>query len=300
MEAEGKTRERNIYKVTIIGGVVNFILVFFKFAAGILGQSAAMIADAVHSLSDFATDIVVLIFVRAGNKPRDHNHHYGHGKFETLATLIIGFVLLLVGIWIAYNGVLDVVAAARGKILPSPGKLALAAALISIIFKEILYRYTVAQGKKWNSNATIANAWHHRSDGLSSIGTAIGIGGAIFLGDRWTVLDPIAALVVSFFIVWVALKLMNPAVDELMEKSLSPETEQEIGRIVDSFEGVSDLHNLRTRKIGNSCAIEFHVRMEGDTSLEATHRVITEIENALRKRFGSGAHVIIHMEPRKG
>ncbi len=297
---ESNGRVKKIYRVTVLGSMVNLGLSLCKFAAGVLGHSAAMIADAVHSLSDLITDVVVVVFVKIANKPQDHNHQYGHGKFETFATLIIGFVLLSVGLLVAYDGISKVVAVAGGEVLPSPGMIALIAALVSIVAKELLYRYTVACGRKFNSGAVVANAWHHRSDVFSSLGTAIGIGGAIFLGSRWTVLDPIAAIVVSFFIVKVALELMKPAVDELMERSLPEEVEREIAETACGFDGVSDMHNLRTRKIGAGYAIEFHIRMDGDTPLGRAHAKATLIESELRRRFGLHTHVIIHVEPLKG
>lgn len=294
-----KERERDIYKVTILGGIINLILVAAKFAAGIWGRSAAMIADATHSLSDFVTDIIVVVFIRISGKPQDEDHKYGHGKFETLATLIIGFILLIVGVMIVYSGAKDIIAVIGGSTLESPGMIAFWAAVISIVLKEALYRYTVKEGKRLTSNAVIANAWHHRSDAFSSIGTAIGIGGAVFLGEKWTVLDPVAAIVVSIFILQTAIQLMKPAVDELMEKSLPKEIEDEIRTVILSFDEVSGLHNLYTRKIGNCYAIEFHIRMEGCATLEETHKKITEIETKLYEKYGPDTHVMIHVEPVK-
>ena len=294
-----KEREKGIYKVTLVAGSVNLMLLSFKFMAGILGSSAAMIADAVHSLSDFVTDIIVLVFVRISNKPKDKSHDYGHGKFETFATLLIGFVLLGVGLGIAWSGTSDIIAVFNGEILKSPGMLAFVAAMISIVCKETLYRYTIYNARKLKSDVLVANGWHQRSDAFSSIGTAAGIGGAIFLGEKWTILDPLAALIVSFFIVKVSVKLIIPCIEELMEKSLSDEVENEITAIVLSFNGVSDLHNLHTRKIGNNCSIEFHIRMDGRTSLTETHQKVTEIENRLKEHYGNGTHVIIHTEPEK-
>lgn len=294
-----KDREKGIYKVTVAGSIVNLGLVLFKFLAGTLGQSAAMIADAVHSLSDFITDVIVVVFVHISGKPKDECHQYGHGKYETLATLIIGFVLLFVGAGIAYNGAVDIMAVIRGETLPSPGVIALVAALVSVLSKEVLYQYTIVQGKKLKSSVVIANAWHHRSDALSSVGTAIGIGGAILLGEQWTVLDPIAALVVSFFIIKAAFLLVKPAISELMEESLPEDIEKEIAEVVDSFPGVSGLHNLYTRKIGNVYAIEFHIRMDGKTTLQKAHETITEIEYKLRANYGGNTHIMIHMEPLK-
>lgn len=299
MESEKSSREKGIYKVTIVGSIVNFLLLVFKFFAGIAGHSVAMLADAVHSLSDFITDIVVIVFVRIAGKPEDKGHDYGHGKYETLATAIIGLLLLCVGFGIFWNGASSIYTFLRGGQLESPGVVALVAALVSIVSKEILYQYTVIQGKKLNSQAVIANAWHHRSDALSSIGTAIGIGGAILLGDHWRVLDPVAAVVVSFFIMKVSVRLLIPCVDELLEKSLPEDVEKEIEQTVLSFPGVSQPHHLRTRRIGNYYAIELHVRMDGKITLEEAHSTATAIENKLKEMFGKGTHVGIHVEPTK-
>lgn len=292
-------REKAIYQVTWAGSFVNFLLFIFKFIAGILGHSAAMIADAVHSLSDFATDIVVLIFTRISNKPQDKNHDYGHGKYETLATAIIGIVLFAVGASICWNGLQAIQTVWQGGRLPAPGMLAFAGAIISIVSKELIYRYTIHVGRKINSSAVIANAWHHRSDAFSSIGTAIGIGGAIVLGESWSVLDPMAAVVVSFFIMKVAVQLLKPCVDELTEKSLPDEIEKEICLIAENTPGVSAIHNLRTRRIGNHYAIEMHVRMDGHLTLYEAHAKASVIENKLKEKYGNETHVGIHVEPVK-
>lgn len=293
------TREREIYRVTLVGSAVNFLLLVFKFFAGIVGHSAAMLADAVHSLSDFITDMVVIVFVRISAKPEDEGHDYGHGKYETLATAIIGMLLLAVGFGICWNGGSAIYRFLQGGELQKPGTLALKAALLSIVFKEILYQYTAFKGKRLNSQAVIANAWHHRSDALSSIGTAAGIGGAILLGDRWLVLDPVAAVIVSFFIIRVAVRLLLPCVEELLEKSLPAETEEEIKKTILSFPGVSSPHHLRTRRIGSYCAIAVHVRMDGRITLEEAHRTATAIEKRLKEQFGSGTLTSIHVEPVK-
>ena len=294
-----KSRQKSIYKVTWIGSVVNFLLLAFKFAAGILGHSAALVADAVHSLSDFATDIIVIIFVRISGKPEDEDHKYGHGKYETLATAVIGLILFAVGIGILVNGATSVGDFLKGKVLPAPSIVALIVAAISIISKEILYRYTINEGKKLNSQAVIANAWHHRSDAFSSIGTLIGIGGAIFLGEKWRILDPIAAIVVSGFIMKVATDLLKPCIDELLERSLPAETEQKILELITSFPEVSSPHHLRTRRIGNHFAIEVHIRMDGQTTLERAHHTATLIERRIKEEFGPETHIGIHMEPIK-
>ena len=296
-KTDSQTRERKIYRVTIIGSVCNFFLLAFKFAAGIIGQSSAMIADAVHSLSDFITDIIVLIFVKIANKPQDKDHDFGHGKYETLATAVIGLILFFVGIGIFWNGAVSIWGVIHGKELEAPGMIALYAALVSIVLKEALFQYTKKTGEKVNSKSVVANAWHHRSDAFSSIGTAAGIGGAILLGDSWRVLDPIAAVIVSFFIIKVAWKLFKPCIDELIEASLPEETEREIIGILLSFPQVSSPHNLRTRRIGNNCALDVHVRMDGQMTVEQSHAITREMENKLRNLLGPGAFISIHVEP---
>ena len=296
---EEKIRERGIYKVTLVGSVVNIVLVVFKFFAGVIGNSSAMIADAAHSLSDLITDVIILVFVRISNKPKDKSHAYGHGKFETFATLLIGVILLIVGIGIAWNGASTILSVISGATLEKPGIIALYGAIATIVFKELLYWYTIAQARRLKSDALTANAWHHRSDGFTSIAAAIGIGGAIFMGEKWTILDPMAAMFVSIFIIIMAFKLMKPCIDELMERSLPDDVEKEITTMIEQFDGVSDMHNLRTRKIGNNYAIEFHIRMDGKISLGESHEKTTEIEHRLKENYGQGTHVIIHNEPKK-
>lgn len=292
-------REKEIFRVTIWGGIINVVLLVVKFAAGIFGHSAAMIADAVHSLTDFATDVVVLIFVHLGNKPADRDHDYGHGKYETLATAIIGTSLLAVGVLIFCSGMDKTWRVIQGEVLPSPGKVALVAAVASIVLKEWAYRFTVKVGKRCQSEAVVANAWHHRSDALSSVGTMIGVGGAILLGNRWTVLDPLASIVVSVFIVRAAWQLMMESMKELTEASLSDEDEAVITHIAASEPGVSEVHNLRTRRVGNRIAIEMHARMLGSTPLVEAHLHATAIEHRLKEHFGPDTLVSIHLEPVK-
>lgn len=292
-------REKEIYKVTMVGSAGNVALLTFKFIAGVMGHSSAMIADAVHSLSDFVTDVVVLAFVHMSAKPQDETHDYGHGKYETFASFIIGLALLAAATVIIVTGVAKVIDWVDGKQLVAPGWLALAAAVISIIVKEILYRYTVNSGNALDSQALVANAWHHRSDALSSIGTTVGIGGAILLGNRWTVLDPLASVVVGAILVKVSINLLRSTVGELTEHSLSSNVEKEIVDIISSFPDVSEPHNLRTRRIGNRYAIEAHVRMDGSVPLTVAHDRATAIEQLLRDRFGKQTHITIHMEPTK-
>ena len=291
-------RNKEIYKVTLIGGVVNVVLLLFKFVAGILGHSAAMVADAVHSLSDFVTDIVVLVFVRISGKPKDKSHDYGHGKYETLAMTLIGVALLAVAIGIIYSGTTNILSWINGETLEAPGMLALWAALLSIVLKEGVYRYSMVKARELNSQAVEANAWHHRSDALSSVGTAIGIGGAIFLGQRWTVLDPMASVIVGSFIVKVSVDLLRKGVGDLMEQSLPDAVEEEILKLVASLPGDVKPHDLRTRRLGNHYAIELHILMDGDISLCEAHDKASEVEDLLRDHYGKETHVVVHVEPR--
>lgn len=294
------TRKKEIIRITLIGSLANFLLLIFKFLAGIFGHSSAMIADAVHSLSDFVTDIIVLLFINISSKPKDQGHDYGHGKYETLATSIVGIVLLGVGAALFWEGLNKIIGFYfKGEVLESPGKIALIAALISIVIKEILYRITLYVGKKEKSQAVIANAWHHRSDAFSSIGTALGIGGAILLGERWRVLDPLAAVLVSFLIMKVAIQLILPAINDLLEKSLPSDIEDEILAVINETPEVKNPHNLCTRRIGNDFAIEVHIRVDGNTSVSRAHILTQAIENKLRAKYGPATHIALHVEPIK-
>lgn len=293
------SREKEIYKVTLVGSIGNAILLTFKFVAGIVGHSSAMIADAVHSLSDFATDILVLVFVSISAKPQDQSHDYGHGKFETIASFLIALALMAAATGIVVSGIQKLLSWLDGNELKAPGWIALWAALLSIIIKELLYQYTMRSGRKLDSQVMIANAWHHRSDALSSIGAAIGIGLAIGLGQRWTVFDPLASIVVGLMLVKVAYELLKTSIGELTECSLPAETENEIIEIIQSFNDVVQPHNLRTRRIGNRIAIEVHVRMDGQLPLYVVHERATTIEQKLKERFGATTHVSLHMEPVK-
>ena len=293
------TRVQRITRITVFGTIVNTLLLAFKFLAGILGGSAAMLADAVHSLSDFLTDIVVLVFVKISNRPADRKHSYGYGKYETLATLCIGIALLAVGIGIAVDGIEKIIQVWNGETLAQPGWIAFWAAIASIALKELTYWLTIRVAKQVDSEALRANAWHHRSDALSSIGTGLGIGGAILLGQKWTILDPIAALVVSVFIVLTALRLTYGALGEFLEQSLPEENENEIRAIVAADKELSELHHLCTRRLGNRVAIEMHLRMPGNTPLTIAHKHASAIEQQLKQRFGDQTHINIHLEPTK-
>ena len=294
-----QSEKQKIYTTTIIGSIANFLLVLLKFIAGFVGNSAAMIADAVHSLSDFVTDVIVIVFVRFAHKPKDELYAYGYGKYETLATAIIGVLLFIVGSGILWDGGWKIYHYFADGTLPEPHIIAFYMALVSIAVKELLYRYTAAVGRAVKSQVVVANAWHHRSDAMSSIGTAVGIGGAIFFGDGFEILDPIAAIVVSFFIMKVAIQLIIPSLGELLEKSLPEEVQEQIRQIILSYPGVSEPHHLRTRRIGNTYAIDVHLRMDGDMPLRIAHDHVSAIERKIRAAFGMQTHISIHLEPVK-
>lgn len=294
----GDVRADKANHVTWVGFYLNLVLLIFKFAAGLLGHSAAMIADAVHSLSDFATDIVVLVSFRVIRKPADRGHDYGHGKYETLATAIIGIALFFVGAGIFWSGARTIwVTVIKGVALERPGTMALIAAVVSVVVKEWLYRYTAKVGKEINSQAVIANAWHHRSDAFSSIGTTVGIGGAILFGQKWHVLDPIAAVIVSFFIIKVAIGISAGSIRELTEESLEDNVEEEILSIARSTHGVIDPHNLRTRRIGGSIAVDLHIYVDKDLSVLDAHDIASRVESKVWDRFGQETFVSVHVEP---
>ena len=292
-------RTKQIYRVTLLGMFVNALLFAFKLVAGIVGRSGAMIADAAHSASDFATDVVVLGLVRISSKPRDDSHKWGYGKYETLASLIIGIALFAVAVDFFIESAEKIKAVSNGAVLPRPGVIAIVAAAVSIVVKELLYQYTIRKGKALDSPSVVANAWHHRSDALSSIGALIGIGLAYFLGEEWRIADPIAEIVVAALIMKVAIELCRAALAELLERSLPRAVEEEILLIVSSVPNVYDPHNLRTRRIGADIAIEIHIRVEGSMTVFDSHEISKEIERALRERYGEQTAVAIHIEPLK-
>lgn len=294
-----RAREKQITRVTLIGSIVNLILTAIKITAGVVGKSGAMIADGIHSLSDLASDIVVLIFVPIAGKAKDKDHQYGHGKFETLATLVVSLILMVVAIRLVASSAKSIISALSGNILPKPGYIALAAAIISIVSKEILYQYTALVARRTNSSVCKANAWHHRSDALSSIGSLLGIGGAVILGNKWTILDPVAAVIIGLMILFVAIKMAKAPIEELMEKSLDEETEREITDIILATEGVQNMHNLKTRRNGQSKIIDCHIRVKRTISIVEAHDIATNVEKNLKQKFGNETQTSIHIEPEK-
>lgn len=294
---EAGNRESRIMKVTLAGLVVNVLLSAGKIAAGVFGRSAAMLADGVHSLSDLLSDVVVLVFVRVSSRGRDRDHEYGHGKFETLATLIVSLILIVVAAQMMVSGLKSIMEVLHGGTIPRPGYVALAAAAVSILAKEVLYRYTIHVGKAVDSPAVVANAWHHRSDAFSSIGSLVGIAGAIFLGDRWVILDPLVCCCISIAILVVAVRMAGPSLKELMDASLPEDVEKEIVALAMSVDGVRNVHELKTRRNGISIIIEAHMVVDPNITVEKAHDIVTAVEDVLRRRYGDGTQISIHIEP---
>ncbi len=290
-------RSRDALRATWIGFTINIVLTILKFIAGVAGRSSAMIADAVHSLSDIASDLAVIFGIKAANKPQDDDHDFGHGKYETLVTTFIGLFLFGVAIGLVYSSSKSLWGFANGESIPRPGTIAVAAALLSIFLKEGIYHYTMKVAKRVDSKALEANAWHHRTDSLSSVGVFIGIGGAIILGGDFTILDPLAALIVSMLIFKISFKLVKESVLELTEASLDRKTEERIIRIISSVKGANRPHNLRTRRIGAYIAIDVHVKAPGRMILTDAHDIADRVEKELKKEFGEDTYVYIHMDP---
>lgn len=290
-------RGHTISMVTVWGAVANMALSIMKLVAGLMGRSSAMVADAVHSFSDLFSDIVVLVMVRVASKGKDKSHDYGHGKFETLATVIISLLLLVVGARLMISAVERIRFVLEGGELEAPGRIALWAAVISIIVKELLYQWTSRVGKLVDSQAMVANAWHHRSDALSSVGSAVGIGGAILLGGKWTILDPVVGAVISIVIIVVAVQMAVPAINELTEASLPDNVENRIMDLIRAVSGVENVHDLRTRRSGPEIIIDVHIVVDPEMTVAAAHDITIEAETAVRKEFGEGTQLSIHVEP---
>ncbi|MDM7919218.1 MAG: cation diffusion facilitator family transporter [Methanosarcina sp.] len=296
-DSEENYRYSKAAYVTKVSMVLNFLLTGFKLTAGIIGNSSAMIADAAHSLSDFITDVAVIVGLKVAKKPGDSTHNYGHGKIETLTAAFIGLMLIAAAAGIFWGGLQKVISFYHGEALPEPSKIALIAAILSIIIKEWLYRYTIAYGRKLKSDALIANAWDHRSDAFSSVGTMVGVGGAIYLGGKWVVLDPIAAVVLSFFILKIALEVSYKSLNELLEASLDSETYRNIEEALLSTDGVLGFHELKTRKIGNAMAADVHIEVDRNLSIVDAHEISTHVEDRLKEVCGKNGHFSIRVEP---
>ncbi|MDD2239684.1 MAG: cation diffusion facilitator family transporter [Kiritimatiellae bacterium] len=284
-------------RVTHLSIWTNVALAIIKLVAGIVGHSQALIADAMHSLSDFATDIAVLVGLRLSAKPRDDDHAYGHGKYETLVAAIIGLALGAVALKISSLAIQQIFAALRGNPIPAPAIYAFWAALASLVVKEGLYHLTMRVARTSGSSSLVANAWHHRSDALSSLATAGGVGAAALLGREWLILDPIAALFVSLFLVRIAWRILSQQVGELTDRSLEPDVCEEILAMARRIPGLTDPHNLRTRMVGRHPVIDLHIRLPATVSLQEAHDTATTLEQELLKRFGKETIANLHLEP---
>lgn len=286
-----------IRHVTWVGFWVNTALMVLKLAVGYWGHSDALVADGYHSLSDFGTDFIVLIFVGIAYKRADSDHPYGHGKFETLASLLIGVALLGVALGIGWSGTATMVRWWHGQELPRPEFITIIVAAVSILAKEVLYRYTYAAGVRIDSSALKANAWHHRSDAISSVATVVGVAGSYFLGANFRLLDPLASVLIAVFIAMAAWKVVRPALDELLEKSLPSDEVDDIRRTILSVKGVHALHKLKTRRSGHSKVIDVDIKVDPYITVTAGHDISTQVERTLRQRYGSDIYIYVHVEP---
>jgi len=289
-----------IRRITWLGAIINLFLVGFKFAAGVWGQSSVIIADAVHSLSDLVTDAAILLGMRYWTQPADECHPYGHAKIETLVTLFIGAALAVVGVGLLYDAVHSVIDILQGNKIQSTAMfwLPLTAALVSIAIKEWLYRVTVKVGMVTKSSATIANAWHHRSDAMSSIPAAVAIGACMILGEQYAFLDPVGTIVVSFMIFHVAWTIAQPTFATLLDYGASETQRKAIVEVIRSFPEVEDLHKLRTRYVGPSgLALDVHVQVDPNMSLTDAHALSHRIERKLYQSEENIIDVFVHVEP---
>ncbi len=288
---------KTIRKVTLVGFWINAALVALKLFFGYWGRSDALVADGYHSMSDFITDFIVIAFVTASYKKADSDHPYGHGKFETIATVLIGLILFGVGAFIGVEGVSTLIKYLKGETLTRPDIWTLYVAVASIALKEFCYRYTLAYGRKLNSSSLIANAWHHRSDAISSIATLIGVSFAIFLGSRWRVMDPIASIAIAVMIAVSAVKIAWPSLNELLEASLPEATVKQIREAIAAVPGVLKVHNLRARRNGHSYIIDVNIHVSPDITVREGHEIATNVEKTLQSQLGPDIIIYVHTEP---
>ncbi len=278
--------------VTLVGAVVNAVLIVLKFLTGVFGRSQALIVDAIHSVSDLFTDVVVLVGLRIGRKAPDDEHPFGHARIETLASATLGIALIATALYLGIESALNIYHHTEYH----PTGLALIGAGISIALKEGLYHYTVHTGKRIKSQLIMANAWHHRSDALSSVAVLAGVAGTL-INPSWHILDSFAALLVSFFIVKVGLDILRNSLREFTDTAPQPEILNRISSCVLSVEGVIDLHNLRVRTSGGLYQMETHILVDGQLTVDEGHRITKEVENCLAEEVEDLERAIIHVEP---
>lgn len=290
-------QEHNLaYKVSAVSIVINLILSFLKLLAGIVASSGAMISDAVHSASDVFSTIIVIVGVAISRKKSDSNHPYGHERMECIASLLLAAVLGLTGVGIGINGIRKIVGGNYGN-LEVPGALALAAAVISILVKEWMYWYTRAAAKKINSGALMADAWHHRSDALSSVGAFIGIFGARM---GYPVLDAVASVVICLFIEKAALDIFRDAMDKMVDKSCPDELAEQMKEVVQKEEGVIEIDDMKTRLFGDKIYVDVEFSADGSKSLEESHDIAERVHAAIEREFPAVKHCMVHVNPYHG
>ncbi len=278
--------------VTLVGALVNAILILLKLFAGILGHSQALIADAVHSISDLFTDVVVLLGLRVGRKAPDEEHPFGHARIETLASAIVGMALIGTALYLGIESALNIYRHTEYH----PTNLALFGAGVSIALKEALYHYTVYVGRRLKNQLIIANAWHHRSDSLSSVAVFAGVMGAL-IKPSWHILDSFAALLVSFFIVKVGLEILKNSLREFTDTAPPPEIMKKISNCTRSVDGVKEMHDLRVRVSGGLYQMETHIVVDGNLTVTEGHRIAKEVERCLEEKVEDLDRVIVHVDP---
>lgn len=282
-----------ISQVSMVGILGNIILTAFKLFAGITANSGAMVSDAVHSMSDIFATFIAFLGVRMSYRKADKEHPYGHERIECVAALVLGCILLVTGLGIGFSGI-EKIAGGNYEQLKIPGTLALIAAIVSIVVKEAMYWYTRHYAKILNSDAFMADAWHHRSDAFSSIGSMIGIGGSM-LG--FPICDPIASVVICLFILKVSYDVLSDALKKMMDTSCSEEYEKKISEFISAQDEVQRLDLLRTRMFGNKVYIDAEIAVEGDKTLTEAHAVAERVHDGVEKKFPNTKHIMIHVNP---
>ena len=280
-------------RVSVIGMVTNIILTLLKLAAGIIARSGAMISDAVHSASDIFSGLIVLIGVRISSKAPDEGHPYGHERYECVAALLLSGVLAVVGGTIGVNAVKDII---NGTVQEAPGVLALVAAVVSIAAKETLFWYTRGYAKRYRSTALHAEAWHQRSDALSSVGALIGIAGARM---GVTVMEPIASFIIALFILRVAVRIFLDAVDQMVDHSASEETEAAFRATALEQPGVQGVELLRTRMFGNRVYVDLEIAADPALTLAEAHEIAERVHDAIEQTYPDVKHIMVHVNPAK-
>ena len=284
-------------KVTVISFIINCILSAGKIIIGIIGTSGALIADGIHSLSDLITDIIVFVSLKITQKPADEKHNYGHGKVEIVATVLVSVALFIAGFTIGKDGIEDLIGFFNGDTSQTPALIAVIAAAMSLIIKETLFRYTMKTGKEIGSEVLMANAWHQRSDALSSLGVLIGAGGAWLLGSKFAFLDSAAQIAVSLFIFRAAYKILIPNLGQLADAAIDKEEINEIENMIKVNPDILDYHHLRTRHVGSLHAIDVHILVNPRLDISAAHDISTVLESEIKNFLGSECFVSIHIEP---